>query len=231
MERAAQLRDKLQGKSIEGGRIALDGCLQFKPLSAGHDCYPVIADSPTDYDTVSGKRMGAVNLQIMLKNSDSRRIDKYPVSFAARHDFGVTGDNSDPGTIGSPLHGSQNPGKLVFAESFFKDQAHTHPERFRSHHGKVVDRSVHGEIADIATGEKYRIDDKGIGRKCETSGRRVKERRIVLDSRFTTGECRNYQFVQKLMRQSAATAVTKKYEIIIHAVFSGILTSASGSKA
>ena len=85
------------------------------------------------------------------------------VAVAPIHYFGVAGDNLDAGGTGRGCHGCDNDAQVVDGHSFFEDEAHAEIARLRAAHGEIIDRAVHGQIANIATGKEEWPHHKRIG--------------------------------------------------------------------
>ena len=85
-----------------------------------------------------------------------------------------------PAASASLAHGGEDLRQFVPGEALFENQADAHVERPRPHHGKIVDRAVHRQAADVAAGEEDRIDHIGIGGKGKPLAVVRNYRRIVL---------------------------------------------------
>ena len=106
-------------------------------------------------------------------------VDVAAVGLALLHHLGVAGDHLDPGHRGGVVHGGDDPAQVIDLEALFEDEAGGEVERNRAGHGKVVNRSVDGQVADVPAGEEQRRDDVGVGGQRDPRAVEVQLRRVL----------------------------------------------------
>ena len=72
-------------------------------------------------------------------------------------------DASPPERLG---HGADFCFQHVAGKALFKNKSHDHGARPGSGDGQIVDRSVHGQVADRTARKAQRMDDKTVGGEC-----------------------------------------------------------------
>ncbi len=101
--------DQFGDKVVKGGTVTADFGSEFEAFAAGEDGHAVIADRAVDQDDVAGLGVAAANVAVVFDDADPGGIDKEFISFAARHDLGVAGDDLHPGLIGGAPHRDKDP--------------------------------------------------------------------------------------------------------------------------
>ena len=71
------------------------------------------------------------------------------------------------------LHRGTDTTKVFDRKSFLENKARREIQRPCSAHGEIIDSAVNGEFANVAAGEKYRIDHVRIGRKSQFGRRSI----------------------------------------------------------
>ncbi len=88
------------------------------------------------------------------RTTDAGRVDVAAVAVAALDNFGVAGDDLDARGCGGLGHGVDDGGKLRQRKAFFENETGAQKFRLRAGDGQIVDRSVHGQLADRSAREK-----------------------------------------------------------------------------
>jgi hypothetical protein len=84
--------------------------------------------------------------------------------------FGVAGDEADAGFIARLPHRGDDAFEVGQRQAFFENKRGGEKQRRGAAHGQIIDRSMHGEFADVAAGEEERADDKRIGGEGDAAG-------------------------------------------------------------
>ncbi len=104
-------------------------------------------------------------VNILRDRTYTGRIDKQFVRRAARHHFSIAGNNHDAFGMGGGRHTVDHLLQRLHRQSFFKDESAGEPAWDRAAHCDIVSGAANRQFADIATGEKQRIDDVTVGGK------------------------------------------------------------------
>ena len=107
-----------------------------------------------------------------VQQPDPGRRDVAAVRLAPLDDLGVAGDDLHPGPRGRGGHRRDDPLQVRDREPLLQDEPARQVQRPRPAHRQVVDRAVHGEVADVAAREEQRRHDERVGREREPPGRR-----------------------------------------------------------
>jgi len=153
------LLEDFSHETVKRGAIALDVARQIKPLPRRQHCNTMVSNCTIYQHLIAWLGTVAADNQIMFNNSDTGGVNENPVCLSSRHHLGITGNNGNSCPISSFAHGIEDLFQFVSVEPLFHYQPDTQIQRSRSHHGKVIDRSVHRKATDIASRKKNRIDD------------------------------------------------------------------------
>ena len=195
----AALGDDVGHQPVERGTVADDVGQELKPLPLRHDGNAVVPHGAIDDDPVAGAGTGAGDGEVVLHQSDARRIDEDPVGLAPGDDLGVAGDDPYPGGIGSLAHGRKDGPEVVPAESLLDDEAGTQEQGTRAHHGQVIDGPVDRQGSDIAAREKDGVDNVGIGGECQPAAVGIHQGRVVLTRQGYPRQSGDDEVVQELV--------------------------------
>ena len=72
---------------------------------------------------------------------------------------------------------SEHAAQVLDGEALFEHEADAEVQRGRAGGRDVVDGAAHGEPPDVAAGEEDRVDDVGVGRERDATGRACRARR------------------------------------------------------
>jgi hypothetical protein len=180
-------------------------------LADGHDRHAVPADIAADQDGVA--RLNALGRDFLrvLKDADPGGVDEEAVAFAFIDDLGIAGDDLHAGLLRGLLHRGDDLPKGFHGQAFLNDVASAEVERARARHRKVVNRAVHSQGAEVATGKEERLHDVGIGSESEALAADFEHARIVLRFQERIAEGGQEQLADELMHQLAAAAVSEQH--------------------
>src|ERR1035441_1032502 len=153
--RAQELQDHVGDR----GGIAFNGALERQALADGHDCHAVSADIAAYQDGVARLNALGRDLLRVLKDADPGGVDEEAVAFAFIDDLGIAGDDLHAGLLRGLLHRGDDLPKGFHGQAFLNDVASAEVERARARHRKVVNRAMHSQGAEVATGEEERLHD------------------------------------------------------------------------
>src|SRR5208283_3003387 len=106
-----------------------------------------------------------------------------------------------------------NTAKRLKRESLLQDKRRAEKKWARSPHRQIVDGSVDGQRTDVAAGKKERLDDEGIGRKCQAFSVYFHNRLVIETRKHGVLECRQEKTVEQIGAQSPAASVTKEHAL------------------
>ncbi len=106
----------------------------------------------------------------MIKDPDPGGVDKNLVALAPRNHLGIAGNNAHLGLVRCGSHRLEDFTQVIQLEPFFQDQTHTDRQRSRAAHRQIIDRTIDGQVTDVATGKNNRIDHITVGRECYPAG-------------------------------------------------------------
>ena len=126
---------------------------------------------------------------------------------AALDDLGIAGHDLDAGCLGGLGHGFDNGGQLRQRKALFQNEAGAEKPRLRAADRQVVDRAIHGQLADGAAGEEERLHDEGIGAHGERAAAQIEHSGVaqVLQCRIAEGGQK--EMFDQFIAQLAAAAV------------------------
>ena len=101
---------------------------------------------------------------------DAGGRDEEAVGAPALDHLRVAGDDRDARLLGGAGHRLRDPAKVLEREAFLDHERGGKPQRLGAGDGEVVDRAVHGQLADVAAREEERLDDERVGREREPVG-------------------------------------------------------------
>ena len=176
MQTRTQGFDKIGNQTIQRGRVGLDLRGQCETFAAGENRHAMVADRAVDEDFIARPGGVAADLQVVLNDADAGGVDEELVPLAARNDLGVAGDDGDRGCLRRMRHRFEDPFQIEDRQPLFENEADAERQGSGAGHRQIVDRAIDGQIADITTREKDRVDDIGIGGEGKPPGLRRQQR-------------------------------------------------------
>ncbi len=150
-------------RPFRGGDVAAHGGLEGQALALADHGDAVVADGPGDDHHVAGLSVAAGDVQARRDEAHPGRVDKEAVRAAAFHHLGIAGDDLHPGLLGRGRHRSDHPAQGLHLQPFLQDKTGGEVQGRGPHHAQVVHCAADGQAANIAAGEKERLDHVGIG--------------------------------------------------------------------
>src|ERR1019366_1192017 len=96
-------------------------------------------------------------------DADAGGGDEDLVALAAVDDLGVAGNELHAGAGCRRAHGFDDAAQIVDGQALFEDERGGEVHGLGAAHGEVVDRAMHGEVADVAAWKEDGRDDEGVG--------------------------------------------------------------------
>ncbi len=101
-------------------------------------------------------------------DADTARVDVAAVSLTSRHDFRIARHDVYAGSRRRVSHRRNDPCQFIHREAFLENECSAEPFRFGSDHRQIVDRAMHGQLADVPSRKEPRLNDERIGAKGDT---------------------------------------------------------------
>ena len=151
---SSDLDEFVHGRGV-GGDVGVDG-----QVAAGqHDGHPVLADRPGQHHLVAGLHEAAGQLPAFGDHADACGGDVHTVGRALADDLRVAGDDLHTRLRRGFAHVGDDFAEFGDREALLDDERRRQPLRPRARHREVVDRSVHGDMADGSARKAPRRND------------------------------------------------------------------------
>ena len=160
-------------------RIRDDLGVEGQVLTLRHDGDAVVADAPRKDHAIARPRLLSREIEPRGDDSDARRRNEHPVRLAAFHHLGVAGHHRNAGRARGFTHAVGDALEIREPETFLDDETRRKIERTSARHGDIVDRSVHGERADVAARKEQWRDHMAVGRHHHASAADVEGGLVV----------------------------------------------------
>ena len=148
-------------------------------------------------------------------DADASRRDVQAVGGALADHLRVAGDQADAGSRGCLGHVGGDLAKLGDREAFLDHERRRQPHRLGTGDSEVVDRAVHGEMADRSAGKSPRLHDERVGGECQPlAGRQRQGCRVGKGRVLAAGECLDEHGVDQRRRRLAAGTVRERDHVV-----------------
>ncbi len=147
--------------------IRFDWRVKFQAFADTHNRNSVQTDfARNNYDIAHLRHIWG-DVHAFGNYTDTARVDKNTVAFAALDNFRIAGDDAHIRNFRGLAHRTHNSAKIFHLETFFDDKPRAQKQRLCAAHRHIVDRAVDCQIADVTAREEQRIDDERIRGICE----------------------------------------------------------------
>jgi hypothetical protein len=163
VHRAADGVEQVADQSGHGRSVRADVRFEVEFPAGQHDGDAVVPDRARHQHDVAGPCLVGAESQRPFQDADSGRVHVAAVCLAALHDLGVPGHDLHPGLACRQCHGRDDPLQVLDRQALLEDESAGQVERPGTGDGEVVDRAVHGQVADVAAGEEQRVDHVRVG--------------------------------------------------------------------
>ena len=150
-------------ESVQRSRVGRDVRLQGQVPTGQHDCSPVLAHGARHEHDVAHRDVGGSQVPAGWDHPDAGGRDVHAVRCATVDHLGVARDDGDSGEGGRLGHVGHHLAQDVDRQTLLEHEGSGDGERAGPHHGQVVDRPVHGQMAGGATGKSQGLHDIGVG--------------------------------------------------------------------
>ena len=205
----AARRDNRCRKVMQRGRVGEDFDVEFEVLALRHHRDAMIADRARKQHDVARPRGVARQDDARRRHADAGGRDEDAVGLAALDHLGVAGDDRHAGCPRRRAHAVGDALEIGERKALLDDEARREIERLGARHRDVVDGAVDGERADVASGEKQRRDDIGVGRHHHPPGADLERRLVVAGAQPVVVERRVEHVLDQLPHRPAPGAVRK----------------------
>ncbi len=210
--------------------VALDDGLEAERVARRHDCDAVPADVAAEDDGVARAHTRGQDGCARDDAAQARGIDEETVRVAAVHDLGIARHEPHAGRIGRRAHRFEEAPQHRERQALLDDEPDGETQRPRPAHGKIVDRAVHGQRADVSAREHERTDDVGVGRERDrTAG--IERRAVVALVQFRIAEGRPDERFEQTRHGASAAAVRELDDVFVAGRQRAIGSRAHGDSA
>ena len=174
----------------------------------------MVADRAADEHAIARPDPVGAEVDAGTQPADARRVDEEPVRGASGHHLGIARHHLHPARS-APRRGRcrRSACSVSMRQALLDDEGEAQVQGLGPAGGQVVDRPVHGQLADVAAGEDERADDIAVGRQDHAALDRRQHRPVGHRPQELVVEGREQDLADQPARQPRPLAVGQEDEV------------------